>query len=220
MTAGGSEGTEPTWLTEVRLRIARRVLWLRALWAANCHPGDEAVAIGHGEVDRTLQPALRLTAAEQRFYREDAQAAGLTDAIDRLADAPLDPRWDHLVTSLGLTPQEANLVALALAVHAVPGMRRVFGYLQDGTAPADASIGLAAALWGWPPASLARHRIGAHTLGTGASTPSRSVSVFGQQRMGRGSADTGPTHRCWAAWRVWPDRPRRPADGEAGSLPR
>ena len=155
MTAGGSEGTEPTWLTEVRLRIARRVLWLRALWAANCHPGDEAVAIGHGEVDRTLQPAVRLTAAEQRFYREDAQAAGLTDAIDRLADAPLDPRWDHLVTSLGLTPQEANLLALALAVHAVPGMRRVFGYLQDGTAPADASIGLAAALWGWPPASLA-----------------------------------------------------------------
>ena len=155
MTAGGSEGAEPTWLTEARLRIARRVLWLRALWAANCHPGDEAMAIGHSEVDRTLQPAVRLTAAEQRFYREDTQAAGLTDAIDRLADAPLDPRWDHLVTTLGLTPQEANLLALALAVHAVPGMRRVLGYLQDDTAPADASIGLAAALWGWPPASLA-----------------------------------------------------------------
>lgn len=145
---------EPTWLTDVRLRVARRVLWLRASWAASCYPQDGAMAIPHSEVDRTLQPAASLAAEEKRFYRENAAAAGLTEALDRVADSAPDPRWDHLISVLRLTPQDANLLALALAAHAVPGMRRVYGYLHDESAPADASIGLAAALWGWAPAAL------------------------------------------------------------------
>lgn len=150
----GSDNAEPTWLTDVRLRVARRVLWLRAWWAASPYPEDGAMAISHSEVDRTLQPVASLEAAEQRFYREDTTAAGVTEALDRLADSAPDPRWDHLVTTFGLTPQDANLLSLALAAHAIPGIRRVFGYLHDDTAAADASIGLAAALWSWAPTSL------------------------------------------------------------------
>lgn len=153
MTSGG-EDAEPTWLTDVRLRLARRVLWLRALWATSPYPGDEAMAISHSEIDRTLQPAASLEAAEKQFYREDTTAAGITEALDRLADCAPDPRWEDLISILGLTPQDANLLALTLAAHAMPGLRRVFGYLQDDTAAADASIGLAAALWGWAPTSL------------------------------------------------------------------
>ncbi len=125
------------------------MLWLRAWWAAGQHPGDDVAAISHGEVDRTLQPAASLAAAEQRFYREDAMAAELSDALARLAASAPDPRWDHLITTLGLTPQDANLLALALAADAAPGMRRVFGYLQDDTAAVEASPGLAAILWNW-----------------------------------------------------------------------
>ncbi|MGH3150236.1 MAG: hypothetical protein ACRDOB_05850, partial [Streptosporangiaceae bacterium] len=147
-------GAEPAWLTDVRLRVARRVLWLHAAWAASRYPDDAAMAISHSEVDRTLQPAVTLQAEEKRFYREDGAAAGLTDALARLADTDPDPRWQHLVGVLGLTPQEENLLALALAAHAVPGMRRVYGYLQDEPAPADASAGLAAALWDWAPGAL------------------------------------------------------------------
>jgi ATPase family associated with various cellular activities (AAA) len=112
------------------------------------------MAISHSEVDRTLQPATSLAIEEQRFYREDTRAAELTEAIDRLTDGAPDPRWDRLVTTLGLTPRDANLLALALAAHAVPGMRRVFGYLHDDMTAADASIWLAAALWAWIPASM------------------------------------------------------------------
>ncbi len=144
MTAS-SEGAEPSWLTDVRLRVARRFLWLRALWAASGQPGDDVMAISHSEVDRTLT-RRRAHGRGAPVLPGSAQAAGLSAAIDRLADFPPDPRWDHLVTTLGLTPQDANLLALALAAHAVPGMRRVFGYLQDDTAAADASIGLAAVL--------------------------------------------------------------------------
>ena len=143
---------EPIWLTDVRLRVARRVLWLRASWAASRYPDDSAMAISHGEIDRTLQSAASLAAEERRFYREDSAAAGLSDALDRLAEAAPDPRWQHLTSILVLTPQDANLLALALAADAVPGMRRVYGYLSDEMVPADASVGLAAVLWDWAPA--------------------------------------------------------------------
>jgi AAA+ superfamily predicted ATPase len=142
---------EPGWLAEVRLRVARRVLWLRALWAGSRYPGEGAMAISHSEVDRTVEPASDLTAAEHRFYSEDAAAAGISDALGRLVDAGPDPRWDHLTHTLGLTAPDANLLALALAAEAVPGMRRVYGYLGDDTGASDASAALAAALWDWTP---------------------------------------------------------------------
>src|SRR5215470_7648747 len=147
--AGGSGHAEPAWLADVRLRVARRARWLRALWAETSHRAEDAMAISHSEVDRTLQPAAGLAAAERQFYRDDTVAAGLTDAIDRLTGSAGDPRWDHLVATLGLTPRDANLLALALAADAIPGMRRVFGYLRDDTVPADASAALAAELWDW-----------------------------------------------------------------------
>jgi AAA+ superfamily predicted ATPase len=142
---------EPRWLAEVRLRVARRVLWLRALWAASRYPGEDAMAISHSEVDRTVGPANDLATAEQRFYREDTAAAAISDALDRMADSPEDPRWTSLASTLELTARDANLLALALAAEAVPALSRVYGYLHDDSRAHDASPALAAALWGWPP---------------------------------------------------------------------
>jgi len=148
---GVTDYAEPGWLTEVRLRVARRVLWLRALWAGSGYQGEGAMAISHSEVDRTVGPAGELALAERRFYQEDATASGISDALGRLADSPPDARWDHLVRTLGLTAPDASLLALALAAEAAPGMRRVYGYLHDDTAARDASVALAAELWDWPP---------------------------------------------------------------------
>ena len=111
--------------------MARRVLWLRALWAGSHYQGEGAMAISHSEVDRTIAPASELALAERRFYREDGAAAVISGALDRLTDAGPDPRWTHLADTLGLTAPDANLLALALAAEAVPGMRRVYGYLYD-----------------------------------------------------------------------------------------
>ena len=47
-----ADSAEPRWLTEVRLRAGRRALWLRWLWAGSRYPGEDAMAIGHSEVDR------------------------------------------------------------------------------------------------------------------------------------------------------------------------
>jgi hypothetical protein len=142
---------EPGWLTEVRVRVARRVLWLRAMWADSQYPGEGAMAISHSEVDRTVGFAGNLGSAERRFYADDAAAADLTAALGHVATAEPDSQWARLIRSLGLSAREANVLALALAADAIPGMRRVFGYLNDYTGACDASAALAATLWDWAP---------------------------------------------------------------------
>jgi MoxR-like ATPase len=145
------ETVEPAWLTEVRLRAGRRALWLRSLWAGSRYPGEDAMAISHSEVDRAMAPAGELAAAERRFYREDATAMAVSEALDRLLAAGPEPGWDHLTRTLGVAAPDASLLALALAAEAAPEMRRVYGYLGDETGPADASLALARALWDWAP---------------------------------------------------------------------
>jgi AAA+ superfamily predicted ATPase len=146
-----AEHVEPGWLTEVRLRAARRVLWLRSLWASSRYPGEDTMAISHSEVDQVMLPPGELALAERHFYREDATAAAVSGALDRLVGAAPDPQWEHLTRTLGLSAADASLLALALAAEAVPDLRRVYGYLRDDTGPGDASPALAGELWDWPP---------------------------------------------------------------------
>ena len=78
-------------------------------------------------------PAGELALAEGRFYREDAAAAAVSEALDQLLGAGPDPRWDHLTRALGLSAPDASLLALALAAEAAPELRRVYSYLRDDT---------------------------------------------------------------------------------------
>ncbi|CAM5737513.1 hypothetical protein MAUB1S_02896 [Mycolicibacterium aubagnense] len=150
--AGDAQITvEPLWLNEIRLRAARRVRWLRHLWASHRYEGEQVLAISHSEVDRALLPLGELQAAEHGFYRDDARAAELSQAIDSLASAPQDPRWQQLTTTLDLTAPEAHLAALCLAAAVDPALRRVFGYLLDLQEPAGPTPGLAAQLFDHPP---------------------------------------------------------------------
>ncbi|WP_285032045.1 AAA family ATPase [Mycolicibacterium sp. lyk4-40-TYG-92] len=142
---------EPLWLKEIRLRAARRVRWLRHLWTSHRYEGEHLLAISHSEVDRALLPWGELRAAEHGFYRDDPQAAELSEAIHSLNSAPPDPRWERLTTTLQLTAPEAHLAALGLAAAVDPALRRVFGYLLDLQEPAGPTPGLAAQLFDHPP---------------------------------------------------------------------
>jgi len=73
--AGGGAPAEPGWLAEVRLRAARRVLWLRHLWAQPGYQDEHLLAISHSEVDRALVPPAETAAAERAFYRSDERAS-------------------------------------------------------------------------------------------------------------------------------------------------
>jgi hypothetical protein len=148
-TEGGTGGSaEPRWLIEVRLRTARRVLWLRHLWAQPGYPDEHLLAISHSEVDRVVAPAAEAEVAERDFYRSDGQAAVISTLLGDLADQPQDPRLGHLATSLGLSRADTALFTLAAAAAADAGLARVFGYLLDATQPVDPTPALAAALYG------------------------------------------------------------------------
>ncbi|MGO9783525.1 MAG: AAA family ATPase [Streptosporangiaceae bacterium] len=173
---------EPAWLGGVRLRAARRVLWLRELWSHHRYEGEHLLTISHSEVDRALMPPGGLLAAEQAFYQADPAAAALSLAIDALAGAPPDHAWEHLRATLGPGPQDMHLLALSLAGAADPAMLRVFGYLLDAAEAAGPTPALSVALFSDPPfwcprpdAALVRWRL-ARPLGDGRDPYTASTS--------------------------------------------
>ena len=146
--AGAGPGAaEPRWLTDVRLRASRRVLWLRHLWSQPGYEGEHLLAISHSEVDRALTPPGQAADAEQSFYRSDERAAAIGAQIAALAGQPGDARLDHLIITLGLSPADAALFTLAVAAAADPAIGRVFGYLLDVAGTADPTPSLAAELF-------------------------------------------------------------------------
>ena len=138
---------EPRWLTEVRLRASRRVLWLRHLWAGHHYEGEHVLGISHSEVDRTLTSETEAAEAEQAFYRSDKHAAAASAQIAALAERPEDARLEHLMVTLGLSRMDAALFALTAAAALDPAITRVFGYLLDVTEAADPTPSLAATLF-------------------------------------------------------------------------
>jgi ATP-dependent 26S proteasome regulatory subunit len=173
---------EPSWITEIRLRAARRVRWLRQLWASHRYEGEHVLTISHSEVDRALLPPGELRGAERAFYRTDEEAAALSRAIDALAEGPPDPRWEHLAIALGLTRPEAHLAELCLTAALDPALRRVFGYLLDLQEPAGPTPGLTVDLFGdpafWcpgPDSALVRWQV-ARPLGDGRDPYTTSTS--------------------------------------------
>jgi hypothetical protein len=142
-----ARGAEPKWLTEVRLRASRRVLWLRHLWSGHQYEGEHLLAISHSEVDRALAPPAEATQAEQTFYRSDQRAAAATAQLTALAEQPGDAMLGHLILTLGLSPADVALFMLAAAAALNPAIARVFGYLLDFTEAADPTPALAANLF-------------------------------------------------------------------------
>jgi AAA+ superfamily predicted ATPase len=140
-------GTEPRWLTEVRLRASRRVLWLRHLWAGHHYEGEHMLGISHSEVDRTLTSGTETAEAERAFYRLDERAAATSAQLAALAERPEDARLEHLTVTLGLSRMDAALFALTAAAALDPAITRVFGYLLDVTEAADPTPSLAATLF-------------------------------------------------------------------------
>ena len=144
--------TEPVWLSTVRLRAQRRMLWCRAVWARSRYVGEDGLAITHSEAERAVACDDEVRSAERLFYAQDPDATALSRDLDALEREPDDRRWTRLVELCGLRAGESALLACALAAEHVPALRRAFGYIQDDVAPVDTTPALVAALWGLPSA--------------------------------------------------------------------
>jgi AAA+ superfamily predicted ATPase len=141
---------EPPFVARVRLRAQRRVLWMRALWAAEQSGPVQGLAISHGEVDRITADPAEIAAQEAIFYEEDPVASKLATQIG-LADSQTSEHheWRRICQEFDLSQHEKDLLALALAVEVDPLLRRVYGYLHDDAGAAYATPWLASVLFQW-----------------------------------------------------------------------
>lgn len=190
---------EPRWLREVRLRASRRVLFARHRWSGSGYANEHLLAISHSEVDRALEPAARTRAEEATFYRADPDAFVLSQAIEALGDAAEDPRWAHLIGTLGIEPADQSLLALALAAALDTPFTRVLGYISDGVGASGATPALVADLFGghdalgpdpgsaalaWQLLAPAASERGTSSSTTFEADPALVRSLLGPQRPG------------------------------------
>lgn len=142
---------EPRFVTRVRLRAQRRVLWMRALWTAEQSAPIQGLAISHAEVDRITGDAAQIAAQEALFYREDPVACKLAGLIDLADSHACEHReWKRICEEFELSQYEIDLLSLAVAVEVDPLLRRVYGYLHDDASATYATPWLAAVLFQWP----------------------------------------------------------------------
>jgi ATP-dependent 26S proteasome regulatory subunit len=127
-------------LYDLRLRLQRRVRWLRRQW----HVDDPLQ--GHPEVITEQQADWRLAGedreAEARFYRQDEHCRQISEALtqtaqelDDLAAAMVEsgapPALVLLGTLFNLSDFERHLLVLALAPTWDPAFADLYAYVQD-----------------------------------------------------------------------------------------
>ena len=167
----------------VRLRAARRTLWMRHVWD-QIPEAPHYAAIQHEEVDRILSDPEQAYVREATFYRENEDAAKLRHEIQVAEEAlAFDPRWQRTIEGLQLTKIEANLFAVASALALDPSLGRVCAYLHDQPEMTHTTVWLASALF---------ETIGSSGIATG--------SPLLYWHLLRRAPDAGLFPETWGGW--------------------
>ena len=147
-TMNGQFTSELAFLTRVRLRAQRQVLWMQALWASDGLEIDRDLIIPHSEVNRILSDPQEMLTAEANFYQQDREAQQLSQQI-QIVDSwsHQDSAWKQLRQVFGLSEAESDLLALAIAIEVDPQLQRVYAYLHDNATMGYATPWLAANLF-------------------------------------------------------------------------
>ena len=157
LVASHATAAEPPFLRRIRARARRRALWLRQLWAMGLSDSGPELGVTHRDADRLLTDPELLAGAEGSFRASDPIAPEVEEQVrDADAAAADDPAWRRLAEALGLSAEDVDLLALAVAAELQPDLTRLYGYLQDEAVPCLPSPALAAALFDWPPGAAAR----------------------------------------------------------------
>jgi hypothetical protein len=150
---------EQIWITRIRLRAQRRVLWMRSRSVSDrelCYANDvngfaSNSVITDDEINRILADPQVLATAETTFYERDEIAQSLTRQIQIADDlVAQDPMWQRLRQVFRLSVVEQDLLALAIALEVDPSLRRVYGYLHDDATMLYPTLWLGSMLFQWP----------------------------------------------------------------------
>lgn len=156
-------------IQRLRLRLQRRILWLRTQWRHN--PIREAAAqiISEAHADWLLQGEDPVAA--QTFYAHDEAARALAAQMQRCEEQILTllesrgrqlPALEVLAHTFELSPFERDLLLLCVAPDRDGSLRALYAYAQDDMLRPWPTGQLALVLTGAPPAeqSALRARLG------------------------------------------------------------
>jgi hypothetical protein len=116
---------EPVFVTAVRLRARRRILWLQSQSVPDVPRSFE-------EIDRALRDPAGFAAGEEVFYATDPEALCLGAEIAAAAsELDAHPVWSRLRQMFALSDFEASLLAVALAADIDPALRRAYAAIHD-----------------------------------------------------------------------------------------
>ncbi|NJM60640.1 MAG: hypothetical protein HC849_11220 [Oscillatoriales cyanobacterium RU_3_3] len=161
-TSHGLQQEEQIWMTRIRLRSQRRILWMRdrsLSFAESGYTHDlngfaDSSVITDREVDRILAAPQVLATAEANFYDRDEIAQSLTRQIQMADDLfARDPVWQRLQQVFRLSALERDLLSLTIALEVDPFLRRVYGYLHDDATMTYPTLWLASMLFQWSSAA-------------------------------------------------------------------
>lgn len=113
------------------LRLRRQVLWLRHRWREA--PGEryQALAVSDREADMVAAEGHRWD-ERAAFFRENSDAAFLTGLLHEGAVRESEPSPMASLQSLfNLSAFEKDILLLSAAVEMVPGLERLYAYVQD-----------------------------------------------------------------------------------------
>jgi hypothetical protein len=147
--------SEPAFLTRVRLRAQRRILWMRKLWSPELTETAQGLAITGGEVEGILTNPEELAASEISFYAQNEEAYHLSQQIQAADQRAFETEsWQRLRRQIDLSELEIDLLMLIVAAECNPSLRRVYGYLHDDANLCYATPWLASCLFGWGPGMM------------------------------------------------------------------
>jgi len=116
-------------LAAIRPQARRLALWTEYLWQTGQTSPDQGPVIGPTEVARLLS-ADESRAAEAEFHA--ARTGALAEAARETSLAlAADDTWRGLISRFALSADEADFLALLLAVELDSGLARVIAYLHD-----------------------------------------------------------------------------------------
>jgi len=143
-------------MRRLRLRLRRRVLWLRRQWQHDPLRNFQASVISDEQADWLLNDEDR--PAEARFYSEDTRAAEVSQAIEeterklaaqlgRFTEGEARPALEVIGRQFGLNAIERDVLLVCLAPIAEPAFVRLYGYVQDDVNKTYATPHLALSLF-------------------------------------------------------------------------
>jgi AAA+ superfamily predicted ATPase len=150
-TIKGLQTDEQVWITRIRLRSQRRILWMRSRYAHEFNGFANSSIITDDEINRILADPQVLATAEATFYERDEVAQLLTHQIQMADDlVAQDADWQRFCQVFRLSAVEQDLLALAIALEVDPSLRRVYGYLHDDVMMTYPTLWLGSMLFEWP----------------------------------------------------------------------